>query len=588
MKLFRRSLLWRLAIPFILVVLVSIGGVALYYSAYMERVYLQNLQANLTKEANVIAVEAGSILTGSAPYNGLQGLALQNAAILGGRVTIILPDGKVEAESNTDPNGMENHLDRPEVQQALQGATGQSIRMSDTLKERFLYVAVPVLDNSGQTIGIVRVASSLTSTEDEIRKLQRSILSIGGLAILVFILVSFLVAELTVAPLRALAGQVSRIGNGGPPPEIDPRRKDEVGQLSLAFSNIAQQLNLQIEDYREERGKLEAVLNHMTDSVLIVGPDGLVSLVNPAAERLFRVDEQEAVGKSLVEVVRQHQLVELWRDTSLSGKQEITTLETSPERFFVQAIATPLDDTLSGSTLLVFQDLTRVRKLETVRRDFISNVSHELRTPLASLKALTETLHEGALEDPPAARRFLTRMDNEIDNMTQLVRELLELSRIESGRVPLNRRQVTPLKLLTGAAERMQLQAERAGLSLTAQASEDLPEVMADAERIEQVLVNLMHNAIKFTPPGGQIESSAYRDGDTIVFVVRDTGVGIDPDAMARIFERFYKADQSRSGGGTGLGLSIARHTIEAHDGRIWVESEVNRGSTFFFSLPIL
>jgi two-component system phosphate regulon sensor histidine kinase PhoR len=252
----------------------------------------------------------------------------------------------------------------------------------------------------------------------------------------------------------------------------------------------------------------------------------------------------------------------------------------------LQAIATPLSQELEGSVLMVFQDLTRIRRLETVRRDFISNVSHELRTPLASLKALTETLQEGALEDPPAARRFLSQMENEIDNLTQMVRELLELSRIESGRVPFQFKSCDPADLVSIPAERMRLQAERAGLNLQIEIGQDLPTVQADAERIEQVLVNLIHNAVKFTLPGGKITLGCHSRENDVVFFVRDSGVGIDSEDLARIFERFYKADRSRSGGGTGLGLSIARHVVESHNGIIWAESKLGEGSSFYFSLP--
>lgn len=262
-------------------------------------------------------------------------------------------------------------------------------------------------------------------------------------------------------------------------------------------------------------------------------------------------------------------------------------METTIDRLFIQGISTPLSPDIPGSTLLILQDLTRVRRLESVRRDFVSNVSHELRTPLASLKALTETLQDGALDDPPAARRFLVRMDDEIDNLTQLVQELLELSRIESGKVPLEQRATRPEELLGLVAERMQIQASRVGLALRVECPPDLPLVHADRTRIEQVLVNLVHNAIKFTPKG-EIYLSAYQDSRTVVFFVRDTGVGISSDDLTRIFERFFKADRSRSGGGTGLGLSIARHVVEAHGGRIWAESTLGEGSTFYFSLPVV
>jgi two-component system phosphate regulon sensor histidine kinase PhoR len=237
---------------------------------------------------------------------------------------------------------------------------------------------------------------------------------------------------------------------------------------------------------------------------------------------------------------------------------------------------------------MVIQDLTRLRKLEVVRRDFVSNVSHELRTPLASLKLLTETLQEGALEDLPAARKFLIQMENEIDNLTQLVRELLELSRIESGRVPLERKAIAPCDVVSPAVERMEIQANRAGLQVKFECPTDMPDIYADPDRVEQVLVNLLHNAIKFTPPGGMITVSAYHDPGRVVFRVSDSGVGIAQADLERIFERFYKSDRARSSGGTGLGLSIARHIIESHGGKIWAESTPGSGSIFFFSIPTI
>jgi two-component system phosphate regulon sensor histidine kinase PhoR len=254
-------------------------------------------------------------------------------------------------------------------------------------------------------------------------------------------------------------------------------------------------------------------------------------------------------------------------------------------RQFLQLIVIP-DRFAEGGSLLLVQDLTRLRRLETVRRDFISNLSHELRTPLASLKALTETLQEGALDDPPAARRFLSRMQTEVDALTQMVAELLELSRIESGRLALDLKPVPPDELLHSASERMRLQAQRAGLGLKVECAPSLPPVRVDVQRIEQVLVNLIHNAVKFTLPGGEVILEAADCESEVRFAVRDTGSGIPADDLPRIFERFYKSDRSRSSGGTGLGLSIVRHVVEAHGGRLWVESEEGRGSTFFFSIP--
>jgi two-component system phosphate regulon sensor histidine kinase PhoR len=260
------------------------------------------------------------------------------------------------------------------------------------------------------------------------------------------------------------------------------------------------------------------------------------------------------------------------------------TVEVPTRHQYLQLIVAP--DQQSSGTLLLVQDLTRIRRLETVRRDFISNISHELRTPLASLKALTETLQDGALEDPPAARRFIDQIQTEVDALTQMATELLELSRIESGRLALDLQPVPPAELLTSASARMHLQAERAGLSLRVECADTLPKVKIDLQRLEQVLVNLIHNAVKYTKPGGEVVLFAEAGVGEVRFGVRDTGIGIPPEDIPRIFERFYRVDKSRAGSGTGLGLSIAKHIVEAHKGKIWAESVEGQGSTFYFTIP--
>jgi len=361
--------------------------------------------------------------------------------------------------------------------------------------------------------------------------------------------------------------------------------KDERGldDLSTAVKALALTERERTLGLETERARLAAVLEQMTDGVLIADAEGRIQFANPAAEKLF--EAPNAVSHTVVEVIRQHQLVQAWRRSRETGEAQEESVELPTLHQFLQLVVLP--DRSTGGSLLLVQNLTRVRRLETVRRDFVSNVSHELRTPLASLKALTETLRDGALEDPKAARRFLDRIETEVDALTQMTQELLELTRIESGQVPLELKAVAPSKLLDSAADRMRAQAERAGVSLRVEILVGTPEVRADPVRLEQVLVNLIHNAVKFTRPGGDVVLSAQVEGDFVCFAVRDTGVGIPEDDLERIFERFYKADRARSGGGTGLGLSIARHIVEAHGGKIWAESREGGGSTFFFIVPV-
>jgi two-component system, OmpR family, phosphate regulon sensor histidine kinase PhoR len=582
----RHSLVWRIALSFGLLLVLVMGGLSLFLSSYFHTSYQELLAQNLRAEAHLVASRLAARLDEDPAGSAMAEIVQTYAESLNVRVTIIDRNGFVLGDSNADFNEMENHLNRPEVQSALRGDITTATRFSNTLKVSMLYTAAPIL--RGERIeGVARLAISLQSVQDNINRIQRTIISATGVALLVGLLLAFIIASYTTRPIEELTGIVRNFSSGQSPEISTTRRRDEIGQLYQAFQAMSTQLNQQIGELETERGKLEAVLANISDGIVIVDEQGIVQLINPAALLLFRSEADGATGKSLVEVVRQHQLVELWRRSQLSGAQESVTLEISPSRLFVQGIASPMRQVLPGMTLLLFQDLTRVRRLETVRRDFVSNVSHELRTPLASLKALTETLQEGALEDPPAARRFLQRMETEIDNLTQMVHELLELSKIESNRVPLKRRPVSPCEMATPAVERMQMQAERAGLSLRMECPDNFPQVQADPERVTQVLINLIHNAIKFTQPGGEIVVSGSLQGDSVTIYVRDTGVGIPPVALTRIFERFYKADRSRSGGGTGLGLSIARHIIEAHGGRIWAESDVDRGSTFYFTLPV-
>ncbi len=363
----------------------------------------------------------------------------------------------------------------------------------------------------------------------------------------------------------------------------------ELENLSSAVALLISTFNLHHATLETERSRLANLLEQLTDGVLIADAQGIIQFANPAAGRLFQ--NSQPVNRSITEVIRHHQLVEAWRRCQQTRQMQSETVEVPTRHQYLQLVVAP-DQQSSGSLLLV-QDLTRIRRLETVRRDFISNLSHELRTPLASLKALTETLQDGALDDPPAARHFIDQIQIETDALTQMVTELLELSRIESGRLTLDLTPASPCDLLDFASRRMQLQAERAGLTLRVDCLADLPKVTIDAQRLEQVLVNLIHNAVKFTKPGGEVVLGADvvpKGGagvGEVRFAVRDTGIGIPAEDVSRIFERFYRVDKSRTGSGTGLGLSIAKHIVEAHKGLIWAESTEGQGSTFYFTIPI-
>lgn len=580
------SIRWRIAVPYFLLILIVMGALGFYLSGFIRRAQLNQLERELASEALLLS-DFWSQLQADEPdperWDNLANIWSQH---LDARVTLIAVDGTVIGESHEDRTQMENHLNRPEVQQALGQGRGMSLRFSRTVGFQMMYVAVPV-SREGDLLGFARVALPLEVIEANVDQLQNTILFATLLTAILTIIIAFAITHYTTRPLRQLIEAVQNLAIEDGTQRLVPATNDEVGQLTRAFNSMGVELRKQFSSLEKERSKLAAVLEQMTDGVLMVDKEGEVQLINPAAERMFDITAGDALGDSIASVLRHHQIFGLWRQSQETGRGQVEAIEMATRRMFLQVIAIPLETALPGSTLLLFQDLTHVKHLETVRRDFISNISHELRTPLASLKALTETLQEGALEDPPAARRFLARIETEVDSLALIVQELLELARIESGKVPLQLGSVSPRQLILGAVERLDLQAQRAGLELTIDVPEDAPHVLADPSRTEQVIVNLLHNAIKFTPKAGKITITASTYGDSVKFAVEDTGMGISPEDLPRIFERFYKTDKARAGGGTGLGLSISRHIVEAHGGRIWADSVQGKGSKFYFTLPL-
>lgn len=577
---------WRIALPYIFLILFVMTMTAVFLAYSFRQQSFEKLGDKIATETTLLAdylssYEGDFIITN----DEFDSFANTWANILDARITIIAPDGIVLGESQADRFTMDNHINRPEVQQALTDGIGRSIRYSRTEGKEFMYTAVPVYVND-QLMSIVRIAITTEQIQSDTGLFIRPIIFITILGLLLAIIFATIIAEYLSRPVRQLTEAVKQVAVEDL--ELTPilSSQDELGQLANAFEAVVTELQIQIRTFEREQRKLEAVLKQLTDGVVIVDDTGIIQMINPAAKKIFNIEGIDVIDQSLAIVTRHHDIVNLWKKTQESDKGDVNSIEISTNKVVLQALGIPLIESLPGSSLLVFHDVTRIRHLETVRRDFISNISHELRTPLASLKALTETLQDGALEDTNVANRFLNRMEIEVDSISLIVQELLELSRIESGRVPLNLETVDPCELISAAVERLRLQAERSGLTLNTNCPNDLPAILADFSRMEQVLVNLLHNAIKFTPSGGSITISCDQNDTHVIYAVSDTGEGISSEDFPRIFERFYKADRARAGGGTGLGLAIAKHLVEAHNGEIWAESIEGKGSTFYFSIP--
>lgn len=577
-----RSIRWRIAVAFVVLLVACIGGLSAYLSHFFRDDYVSNLRTQLTDQSWLVADSA-------APYfaNGqtseVNALAVRLGQQISTRVTIIDKDGNVVGDSEEDPATMDNHSDRPEVKQALAGGVGSSIRHSDTMGYDMMYVAVPISTN-GEIVGVARVSIPLSRIDASIGHVNMVIIVGALVAAALAILLAFQITRITVEPVKKLTKVSQRMAEGDLDQEIVVTSMDEVGQLARAFNLMASQLKQMMALITAERDRMAVILAHMDDAIFVIDGDSRVTMLNRAAEKIFQISKDMALGHIFIEVVRDYELDALLQHCLTTREQQTGLVEVRPRKQLLGAIVTPFQG--EPGCLVLVQDLTELRKLETIRRDFIANLSHELRTPITSLKALTETLRDGAIEQPSVAKDFLDKMNFEVDRLAQMVQEMGDLSRIESGEAPL-RRPINIADIVVRAVERLKAQSERAGLRLETQIALGLPQVSADEGRVEQALLNLIHNAIKFTPPGGRIDVTARVDGNNLLVSVSDTGVGISPDDLPRVFERFYKADRARAGGGTGLGLAIAKHIIEAHGGRIWAESIEGKGSTFSFTLPL-
>ena len=575
---------WRLSIPLSVLVLIASLIAGSNLRNYSYETSLEKTQINDQISLEIMEKDFPISALSSQTNEVLTDFVTYWAETISSRVNVISAEGTILADSsgNSLPTG--SQLFRAEIQQALRSGTGSSVRNPGE-NNPLLFTAAPIREN-GEAIAFLRIERSLGDAVQESREIRRRVVFLGVILAAAVLVFSYLHNSRMLQPIQRITQSAEEIEEG--------RRKflpvipyqEILGKLTGLLNRVLRNLLNEIQTLKSESVTLRTVLDQMTDGVVMVNDEGEITLMNPAAEEIFQTSSEKAFGHSVAEVLRQHQWIELWRSSIEYQREQSTSLEIPTQNTFLQGIAIPLQDTLPDHTLLLFQDLSKIRRLETTRQDFISNISHELRTPLASLKALTETLQDGALEDPPAANRFLSRIDTEIDALAQMVTELLELSRIESGQVPLDIHPVNPNSLLSKATDRMREQAKRKSISVEVIADPDLPQIQADIRRVEQVIVNLLHNAIKFSPRNGKIRLEAFRDQDQVIFSVQDQGPGIPEYDLERIFERFYKADRARTGGGTGLGLSISKHLIEAHEGMIWAESVLNEGSTFYFSLP--
>jgi two-component system phosphate regulon sensor histidine kinase PhoR len=574
-KLFLMSLVLVLAV-------IAVAGV--FVSASLEERNATRTEEELTRHAILarLALEGLPALPAGA---GADALADALGAAVAARVTIIGADGRVLGDSGLTPNEIdtvENHGDRPEVRAALEGGVGLSRRYSTTVRSDMLYVAAGF--EREDTRGAVRVARSLSNIEEELARLYWMLAVAGLLGLGLAAGIGWFSARRFTGALVRLVDYARRLSEGGGQAPLPEHRKDELGGIAGSVYQLSQRLEGHVATLARERDRFEAVLEGMGEAVIALDDGGRISLINRAGVRLLGLAD-EPLGRTLLETIRVPELHELATRLEPEGADTAEFDLPTPAAPRVLARAARRR---SGDVVLVLLDVTELRRLETVRRDFVANVSHELRTPVAVIRVGAETLAGGAIDDPVAGRRFLASMVANAERLSRLIGDLLDISRIESGALELA---LQPVEAGPALARARAAMADRAvARSIAVAVDGGIPAglaVRADARALDQVLSNLVDNAVKYTPEGGHVVLGVRRLDGRVRLEVRDDGPGVEPRHRGRLFERFYRVDpgRSREMGGTGLGLAIVKHLVTAMGGAAGMDPASGGGSIFWIEL---
>jgi len=587
----KKSFKLKLLCSYVLLVAVSFGFVAFFLDKNLEEQSLNNIRLSLTQQARLVAGQIETESLRKKDINALSEVIDKIGTRINARITVIDPSGKVLADSRRSYEEllvMENHLRRPEIQVAFEGEVGSEIRYSSTLKIDMLYLAVP-FKQADMVIGVVRLALPLEDVRATLMTIRRTVFLSLIFALGLAFLVGSVLAQGVLKPLSKIMWASRRFSQGDFSRRIYLDSGDEIGELADILNKMAQDIEDKVKETQAQNERLKAIFQSMIEGLIVLDKAGIIVSVNPAAEKIFNVSKKEAEGRFLLEAIRNNEIAEIMQQVLVTG--EFFSREVSlvwPVQGVFEISVSPLfsKDGITGC-LAVVHDITEIKRLETMRRDFVANVSHELKTPLTSIKGFVETLLEGALDEKENSRHFLQIIQEHTDRLDKLINDLLNLSYLESSAVETEKSDII-LKDITDevlAGFGSQLKKK----SVPAK-NEVLPRliVRADRDNLKQVLTNLIDNAIKFNRPGGVLTVGCQDLGQALKVTVEDTGSGIPAKDIPRIFERFYRVDKARSRelGGTGLGLSIVKHIIELHGGSVGVESTEGLGSKFWFTLP--
>ncbi len=603
----QKRLIWQLYPSYLAVTLAAMIAVTAYCTHSLRHTYRDQVREELNRLADFAADEVHLVLAtegadkprlragdGIVPEARMDGLCkkLGRAGAGAVRLSIIAPSGTVMGDSHDDPAEMENHSGRPEIIEALQRGIGSSSRFSPTLGEQMMYVAVAVKDED-TPIALVRVAAPLTEIDRALRGIYANVLWAGLVIAAGAAVLSLLISRRISAPIVGIKQVAERFAAGELSVRVPTPSSAELAALAGSLNKMAAQLGERITTITEQRNELDAVLSSMDEGVFAVDNKGRIVSVNPAAARLLGIDPSQAQNHPLEEVVRNTDLQEFVRQTmaGLQPEEGDIVLPIDGERSFSLhgACLTDARGRRNGA-VIVLNDMTRIRRLEAIRRDFVANVSHELKTPVTSIQGFVEALVDGSIRDPAQVERYVSIIARHAARLNAIIDDLLTLSRLEeTGQQRSLSFAIGPVKpVLEEAIDLSSVKANEKHIQIDLACADDI-EARINPPLLEQAIMNLVDNAVKFSAEDTHVHVRAWKDDAEITIGVVDEGCGIPPEHLPRIFERFYVVDKSRSRklGGTGLGLAIVKHIAQVHGGRVTVESTPGKGSTFTIHLPL-
>ena len=587
----KKRLLWQLFPSYLLITVAALLAVTWYTSHSLRKFYHNQVSNDLQARARLVEQQILPSLKKQS-FQEIDSLCKKIGPISSTRITVILPDGEVIADSDKAISKMENHADRPEFEQALQKGSGKSLRFSNTLGTNMMYLALPVIEQN-RILAVVRTSIPATAIDRQLKDIYKKIIWAGLVVAACAAVVSLIISRRISRPVEQMKETAKRFASGQLDLRVPIPETAELADLARTLNEMARQLRDRINTITKQRNESEAILSSMAEGVLAVDGQGRVVSINKAAANFLSIDPVQAQQRNVEEVIRNVEIQQFIQKT-LDSRQatEMDIFLPTEDGHFFRFLGASLAD-CGGSrcgAVIVLNDMTRIRRLEKVRRDFVANVSHELKTPITSIKGFVETLLDGAVNEPGQARHFLEIIARHADRLNAIIEDLLNLSRLEDDdkkrKISFEKTLLKPV--LTTAVGLSKIKAEEKQIKIDLNCDGNIKSTI-NAALLEQAIANLLDNAVKYSEQGGEVKIDVRQKDKEIAISVQDNGCGIEKKYLSRIFERFYVVDKARSRklGGTGLGLAIVKHIAQVHSGYVTVDSSPGKGGTFTIHLPV-